>query len=165
MAGKNPEKKARIVLDALAKSGQRGLIATGWGGMKTAELPESVFMIDHAPHDWLFPRAVAVVHHGGAGTTAAGLRAGKPTVICPFMGDQPFWGQRVYELGVGTAPIPQQKLNAENLAEAINTAVSDNAMLSRAVQLGEKLSREDGVGQAVKVVGDLLGVETGSVIA
>ena len=82
-----------------------------------------------------FPHTAAVVHHGGAGTTAAGLRAGKPTVICPFIADQPFWGSVVHELGVGPEPIPQRRLSVENLASAITTAVTD-AEMQRACSVG-----------------------------
>jgi sterol 3beta-glucosyltransferase len=92
------------------------------------------------------------VHHGGAGTTAAGLCAGKPTIICPFFGDQPFWGQRVYDLGVGVKPIPQKKLTAENLASAIQTVVSSTEMQQRAAALGEKIRAEDGVARAVEII-------------
>lgn len=160
MAATNPEEKARVVIQALEKSGQRGVIAAGWGGLKASDLPGNVFMIEHAPHDWLFPRVAAVVHHGGAGTTAAGLRAGKPTVICPFMGDQPFWGQRVYDLGVGPQPIPQKRLNADDLAEAIRAAVTDREMRRRAGTLGEAIRAEDGVGRAVQIIHQRAGVPT-----
>jgi sterol 3beta-glucosyltransferase len=94
MGGRNPARTTRLVLEALAKTGQRGLLVTGWGGLETEEEPDNVFKVENAPYDWLFPRMAAVVHHGGAGTTAAGLQAGKPSVICPFVADQPFWGQR-----------------------------------------------------------------------
>ncbi|MBZ0297475.1 MAG: glycosyltransferase, partial [Anaerolineae bacterium] len=109
MAGKNPQRLAEIVIDALQQAGVRGIIATGWGGLETSDLPETIFKLDQAPHDWLFPRMSAVVHHGGAGTTAAGLRAGRPTIICTFIADQPFWGQRVHALGAGSKPIPQKQ--------------------------------------------------------
>jgi sterol 3beta-glucosyltransferase len=151
IAGTDPEAKARTVLDALRLSGQRGLIASGWGGLKPADLPTSVFMIDEAPHDWLFPCVSAVVHHGGAGTTAAGLRAGKPTVICPFFGDQPFWGQRVHALGAGPKPIPQKRLTAENLAAAIREALAP-AVLSRTESLGSQLRAEDGIARTVNII-------------
>ena len=152
MTSKDAQAKARLVLDALREAGQRGLIASGWGGLKASDLPDDVFMLDAAPHDWLFPRMAAVVHHGGAGTTAAGLRAGKPTVICPFLGDQPFWGQRVYELGVGPKPIPQNRLTVTALAEAIRRAATDDEMRRRAEALGDKIKAEDGVGCAVRSI-------------
>ena len=94
----------------------------------------------------------AVVHHGGAGTTAAGLAAGAPTVICPFFGDQPFWGRRVAALGVGTAPIPQQKLTVERLAAAISAVTGDLALRERAQQLGATIRGEVGIAQAVTLI-------------
>jgi sterol 3beta-glucosyltransferase len=156
MGGAHPEKRAQIVLAALAKAGQRGVLASGWGGLKAGDLPQHVIMIDSAPHDWLFPRMAAVVHHGGAGTTAAGLRAGRPSVVCPFLGDQPFWGWAIHKAGVGPKPIPQRKLTAERLAEAVTVAVSDQGMRRCAVELGEKIRAEDGVARAVEIIGKVL---------
>jgi UDP:flavonoid glycosyltransferase YjiC (YdhE family) len=137
------------VLAALERAGQRGVLATGWGGLAATGLPASVYLLDAAPHDWLFPQMAAVVHHGGAGTTGAGLRAGVPTVICPFFGDQPFWGRRVATLGAGPQPIPQRRLTAEALGAAIRESVSDPAMRERAAALGAAVRAEDGVGRAV----------------
>ena len=152
MAGRNPAKVTQLVVAALQKAGVRGLIATGWGGLKANDLPETIFKLEQAPHDWLFERVTAVVHHGGAGTTAAGLRAGKPTVICPFFGDQPFWGQRVALLGAGSAPIPQKKLTVENLAVAVQTAVNNAAMRQQAAALGHQIRQEDGVANAIAII-------------
>ncbi len=152
MSGTNAQARARIVIDALTAAKQRGILASGWGGMKTADLPPDIFMIDQAPHDWLFPRMAAVVHHGGAGTTAAGLRAGKPSVIVPFIVDQPFWGKIVHQLGVAPPPIPQKKLTAEGLAQAITTAVHDPAMREKAQGLGEKIRAENGSARAVELI-------------
>jgi UDP:flavonoid glycosyltransferase YjiC (YdhE family) len=157
MGGRNPEDLAAIVLEALAKSGQRGLLLTGWGGMNVMRVPDNVFVLNSAPHNWLFPRMAAVVHHGGAGTTAEGLRAGVPTVIVPFIVDQPFWGKRVKDLGVGPAPIPAKKLTADKLASAIQTATMDSKMKARAAALGRAIRAEDGVGNAVKIVQQYLG--------
>ncbi len=95
MRGEDPAGFAITILEALSSAGQRGLLLTGWGGMRPPSLPDTVFAIDSAPHSWLFPRMAAVVHHGGAGTTGAGLRAGAPSVIVPFIVDQPWWGRRV----------------------------------------------------------------------
>jgi sterol 3beta-glucosyltransferase len=93
-----------------------------------------------------------VVHHGGAGTTAAGLRAGRPSVVCPFFGDQPYWGRRVHALGAGPEPILQKRLTAETLAGAIHEAVSSASIRQRAAALGETLRAEDGVGTAVRFI-------------
>ena len=152
MAGRNPAKTARVALDALARSGQRGLVVTGWGGLSVPDPPQSAHVTEFVPYDWLLPRVAAVVHHGGAGTTAAGLRAGKPTVICPFVADQPFWGRRVAELGVGPSPIPQRNLTADNLAQAIQETMTDTVMRRRAAELGAKIQAEDGLGNAMAFI-------------
>ena len=152
MAGRDPERLANIVIEALQRAGVRGIIVTGWGGLKAVALPETVLQIDQAPHAWLFPRMAAIVHHGGAGTTAAGLRAGKPSVVVPFFGDQPFWGQRIHSLGVGSNPIPQKKLTAEKLAAAIKDVISNPTIRQKAEDLGAKVRHEDGIGNAVALI-------------
>jgi sterol 3beta-glucosyltransferase len=152
MSGKQATGRARIVLEALDQAGQRGLLARGWGGLEATGLPDTVQLIDAAPHDWLFPQMAAVVHHGGAGTTAAGLQAGRPTVICPFLGDQPFWGTLVHARGVGPQPIPQRRLTVPRLAAAMSAAVNDPEMRQRAAALGARLQAEDGVANAVAII-------------
>jgi sterol 3beta-glucosyltransferase len=152
MAGRDPSALAQIVQGALAQSGHRGVIVTGWGGLSVPNPPPSVHVMQSVPYDWLLPRVSAVVHHGGAGTTAAGLRAGKPTIICPFVADQPFWGQRVAALGAGPPPIPRGKLTADKLATAIRQAVSDTQMQNRASELGEKIRAEDGIANALDFI-------------
>ena len=152
MSGQNPEKLADLVLDALAKSGQRGVLVTGWGGIRPESLTGNVFVLESAPHSWLFPRMAAVVHHGGAGTTAEGLRAGVPSVIVPFVLDQPFWGARVKAMRLGPAPIPHKRLTAERLAHAIKIAVTDTEMKKRANSCGAAIRSEDGVENAVKII-------------
>jgi sterol 3beta-glucosyltransferase len=152
MSGKQAAQRAQMVLQALAETGQRGVLARGWGGLAATEVPDTIQLIDAAPHDWLFPRMAAVVHHGGAGTTAAGLRAGKPTVICPFLGDQPFWGKVVHARGAGPKPIPQRHLTAARLTTAIGTAVHDVGMRERAITLGAQIRAENGVTNAVAII-------------
>ena len=112
-------------------------------------------MIDSIPHSWLFPRVSAVIHHGGASTTAAGLKAGVPSVIIPFFGDQPFWGQRIADLGVGTKPIPRKKLTAERLANAIQEVVTNEDMRQRAAKLGKQIQTENGIESAVEIFNKL----------
>ena len=152
MGGKQAADRARTAVAALARAGQRGLLARGWGGLKASGLPDTVQLIDEAPHDWLFPRVAAVVHHGGAGTTAAGLRAGKPTVICPFLGDQTFWGMLVHARGAGPRPIPSRRLTVARLASAIAAAVHDPLIRQRAADLGARIQQEDGVATAVGII-------------
>lgn len=123
----------------------RALVSKGWGGLGADSLgiPEGVFMLGNVPHDWLFNHVSAVCHHGGAGTTAAGINAGKPTIVVPFFGDQPFWGAMVARAGAGPEPIPYKKLDAENLAEAIRFAVKPETQ-ERAQELGAKIREEKG---------------------
>jgi sterol 3beta-glucosyltransferase len=129
------------------------VLIRGWGGLKAWDLPKNVYMAESVPHDWLFHQVSAVVHHGGAGTTAAGLRAGKPSIICPFLADQPFWGKLVYQRGVGPKPIPQSRFTADALASAITSALQDQAVQRCAAELGEKIRAEDGVSRAVEIIG------------
>ena len=152
MSGNKAAQRTRTVIDALTRAAQRGILASGWGGLAASHVPEHVLVIDEAPHDWLFPRVAAVVHHGGAGTTAAGLRAGKPTLICPFIADQPFWGMVVHARGAGPQPIPQRRLTAPRLAAAIATMVQDRDMQRRAAALGEQIRGEDGVAEGIAIL-------------
>jgi sterol 3beta-glucosyltransferase len=152
MTGRDPGELARIAVESARAAGQRAVISTGWGGVGEVVGGDDVLVIADAPHDWLFPRMAAVVHHGGAGTTAAGLRAGKPTVVCSFFGDQPYWGMRVARLGVGPPAIPRNRLSVERLEQRIRQAVSDASMRERAAAIGEKLRAEDGVSRTVEHV-------------
>jgi UDP:flavonoid glycosyltransferase YjiC (YdhE family) len=152
MANRTSQKMAQLAKEALELSGQRGILAAGWGGLDGANLPASIFALDSVPHAWLFPRMAAVVHHGGAGTTAAGLRAGVPSVIVPYLGDQPFWGKRVAEMGVGPQPIPRRKLTPGLLAEAIRIATTDQNMRAKAAALGERIRSEDGIARMIEII-------------
>jgi UDP:flavonoid glycosyltransferase YjiC (YdhE family) len=141
---------ADLAREALCLAGQRGVMLAG--DLPAGPQGENLYVVGEVPHDWLFARMAAVVHHGGAGTTAAGLRAGVPAVICPYFGDQPFWAERVSELGAGPAPIPQRRLTAQALAAAIRAAVEDPSLRTGAAALGERLRAEDGVARAVELV-------------
>ena len=152
IGAKNAEKRTCIVLEALEKSGRRGVLVSGWGGLKASDLPQNVILAESTPHDWLLPQVGAVVHHGGAGTTAAALHAGKPNIICPFMADQPFWGNLIYQQGLGTKPIPQSKLTVDRLADAIRTCIDDQRMQDQADEMGKKIRAEDGIGCALEVI-------------
>ncbi|KAL3339888.1 hypothetical protein AABB24_028480 [Solanum stoloniferum] len=142
-------KTTDIILEALRNTGQRGILDRGWGDLGTfQEIPEDVFLVAEYPHDWLFPQCAAVVHHGGAGTTAAGLRAGCPTTIVPFFGDQFFWGDRIHQKGLGPAPIPIEQLSVEGLSDAITFMLQPDVK-SRVMELAVLLENEDGVAGAV----------------
>ncbi len=151
VSGKVGETLPEAIVSAVKKIGVRAVVAFGPDMSESVRqsLPGDIYPLDRAPHTWLFPHMAAVVHHGGAGTVAAGLRAGKPTVVCPLMTDQPFWARRVYELGVGPRPVPLKKLTANRLAEALHTTLNDSNMIERAHRLGRQLQEEDGVGRAV----------------
>lgn len=152
MAGRKPQEVTDIVVESILRAGVRAILATGWGGLEVERLPDSILSITNAPHDWLFPRVAAVVHHGGAGTTGAGLRAGRPTIICPFIADQPFWGRCVFEQGVGPEPIPYKKLTVDKLTAAITAALNDEAMRGRAEVMGQAIRAEDGIGNAIWMI-------------
>ncbi len=149
MQNADPEATTELVVNALARAGQRGILLTGWQGLARTRLPDTVLAVDTVPHAWLFPRVAAVVHHGGAGTTAESLRAGIPTITVPYISDQPFWGRHVYELGAGPQPIPRPKLSVDRLANALCTTMQDQQMRDRAATIGQQLRTENGVQQAV----------------
>lgn len=152
--GRDPKRVTQIILEAVRRTGVRAILARGWGGLEPGDSAqsESVMFIEAAPHSWLFPQVNAVVHHGGCGTTHAGLLAGKPSIICPFFGDQPFWGRHVERLGVGPSPIPQSKMTVDRLCRAIDMAMNDWTMRENAATLGSRLSKEDGKSHAVAFI-------------
>ena len=140
-----------LVTAALRAAGRRGVVAKGWADLQVGAGAD-VLAIDPTPYGWLFPRMAAVVHHGGAGTTAEGFHAGVPCAICPFFGDQPGWARLSVRLGVGAAPVPRRSLTVDRLAGAIAAATSDRTLRENAAQLAEALRREDGVASAVRLV-------------
>lgn len=152
MAGRDAARTTGIVVESLRAAGVRGVLATGWGGLGADDLGDDLLVIDGAPHEALFPRCAAVVHHGGAGTTAAGLRAGRPTVVVAHFGDQPFWGRRIHALGAGPAPLLKKRLTAPRLLAAIHEATASDTIRQRAEALGAEIRAEDGVGAAVRFI-------------
>lgn len=141
-----------IVQEAIRMSGVRAIIATGWGG-GDPEPQENVLVVHgYVPHDWLFEQVSAVVHHGGAGTTAAGLCAGCPSLIIPFTGDQPFWALRVRMLGLGPTPISRERLTAPKLARALRNLTTVKSYRIAAAELGERLRMERGVTNAADII-------------
>ena len=152
MRDEDSERLTRLVLKALDLSGQRGILLTGWGGLAHGDQLDDLYFLDDVPHSWLFPRMSAVIHHGGAGTTAAVLRAGVPNIITPFALDQYAWAGRVVKLGVGPKMASFKKLTAEQLAQVIQKAVSDTALRNRAENIGEKVRAENGIAAAVEII-------------
>jgi sterol 3beta-glucosyltransferase len=152
--GRDPKRSTQIIREAIRRTGVRAILARGWGGLEPGDAAqsESVMFIDAAPHRWLFPRVSAVVHHGGCGTTAAGLLAGKPSILCPFFGDQPFWGRHVERLGVGPAPIPQNRLTVAALCQRIDAVLNDATIGENAAALGRRLREENGTSKAAAFI-------------
>lgn len=151
MPGIDPQRLAREVIDGLSRAGKRGLLATGGGALEMKSVPDHVHVISAAPHDQLFKHVSAALHHGGAGTTGASLRAGLPTIICPFFGDQPFWARRVAHLGAGPQALDRKALTADVLAAAF-LSTDTPVMRSKANELGQLIRQEDGVAQAVQFI-------------
>ncbi len=147
-----PRRMLDTICQALEIAGLRAVLAFPPEILRGKTLPATVFPAQDLPHAWLFPRLSALVHHGGAGTTAAGLRAGLPSIITPLAVDQFFWGERLSQLGVAPPPIPQRSLTAEKLGAALQQVASDTAMQARALGLGEAIRLEDGVGAAVEII-------------
>ena len=153
MAHRSPNETMELVAAALARAGQRGIIAAGRREAAPILTAPHTHVLDEAPHEWLFGRVSAAVHHGGAGTTAAGLRAGIPMVIVPFgVPDQPIWGECVQQLGVGPRPLPRRDLSVERLSDAILEVTGNPAMRHRAAALGVRIRAEDGVARAVEIL-------------
>ncbi len=156
MTGKQAEEVVEIALAALIKTKQRGIFLTGWSGVENIDLPENIWKISAIPHNWLFPKMACIVHHGGAGTTAATFHAGVPGIIIPFLGDQAFWGYRSQKLGVSPATIIYERLNVDNLAAAIMQGIKDKDIRKKAAILGEKIRAENGVKTAVEIINQTL---------
>jgi UDP:flavonoid glycosyltransferase YjiC (YdhE family) len=140
-----------IISDALKQTNNRGIILSGWGGV-TNQSSGDMLYLEAAPHERLLPKCKMVIHHGGAGTTSAGLRAGIPNIVVPFTADQPFWGKRVQAIGAGPKPVLVKTLSVEKLIRAIAEADSE-ALRERAQAIGQEIRCEDGVGHAVKLIG------------
>jgi UDP:flavonoid glycosyltransferase YjiC (YdhE family) len=149
MTSDDPRALTELVLEAVRRAGARAVLLSGWGALRDVQR-EDVFVAESVPHEWLFPRMSAVVHHGGAGTTAAGFRSGVPAIVVPFTMDQPFWASRVAALGAGPTPIPRKRLTVQALADALRVATNDRAMRERAATLGALIREEDGVRVAVE---------------
>lgn len=145
----DPKSLTELLLEAVRLAGVRAVISTGWSGLGGLDIPPEVCTVADCPHDWIFRRVSSVVHHGGAGTTAAALAAGKPSVVVPFFGDQPFWGKMIARAGAGPEPIPFKKLTAVNLAVAIKDALGC-CMQTISRSLGDIVNDEDGVQVGVR---------------
>ncbi|MBD8498304.1 glycosyltransferase [Paenibacillus arenosi] len=151
---KQPDNVLSMLKQALKQTGQRAIILTGSSGMQNHanDMDENILYVQEAPHSWLFPLSAGVIHHGGAGTTAAAVKAGKPMTICPFSGDQPFWARRMHELGVSTPTLLEKQMTAERFAEAIYSLVNSLELNNKAASLSEKVNQERGVERTIDFV-------------
>lgn len=152
MTAADAQGKTDTVMEAAALSGCRAIIARGWAGLGGASGDKQVHVLKSAPHGWLFPRLAGVVHHGGAGTTAAAFRAGVPQFVLPHFADQPFWARRAHELGAAIKPVDHFRITADGLASAMARLRDDAALSRNAAALGERIRAEDGVARAVRTV-------------
>ena len=152
MPSKNPAKLSQQVLEGVRMAGVRAILAIGWGGLQKLETPETVYMIKSAPHDALFKQVSAVVHHGGSGTTAAGLRAGRPTLICYSSFDQPYWGRRIFTLGLGPKPIALKRLVAHRFAAGLKELVGNESFREHAAEMAQVIAAEDGLSMTVEII-------------
>ena len=148
MTGRDPEQLTKLTVAAIAQTKQRAVIVTGWGGVDRNYLQGDVLALDSVSHAWLFPRMKALVHHGGAGTTTAGLRAGRPTQVVSFFGDQPAWGKLLADLGAGPPPLHRTKLTVESLARGIERVISHAPYATTAEAIAAKMMKEPGADEA-----------------
>ena len=149
MATRDTSRIATIVLEALCQTGLRGIVQHGWAGFTFQRVPDTIYLADEIPHDWLLPQAAAIIHHGGAGTTATALRAGVPSIIVPFAADQPFWAWRAHKIGAAPPPIPANELSVERLQSALQQAL-DPVYRSRAAMVSAIMQAEGGTTAAVQ---------------
>ena len=161
MLDEDPVATTDLAVEALDRAGERGVLLRGQWGLRGTALPPTVFAVDAVAHDWLFARCATVVHHGGAGTTAAALRAGVPSVPVPHMTDQHRWSRVIHGLAVSTAPIPRRRLTAPRLAAAL-AAAREPGLQRRATELSRRIAAEDGVSRAVALIERHLGDAAGA---
>ncbi len=155
MSTRDPAATSGLIASAFERAGCRGVVHRGSAGLDTDAFPAEVLVVDDVPHGSLFPRLAGVIHHGGAGTTAAALRAGTPTGAVPHIGDQPYWGRRLHELGVGPPPVARHALDAERLGGMIAALAENERYRAAAGELAKGLAAEDGLATAVTALSRL----------
>jgi sterol 3beta-glucosyltransferase len=152
----DPEALTDLIFKAIRIAGCRTVIQQGWSGLAKRTFPENIFAADFLPHDWLFPRASCIVHHGGAGTAASVFRSGVPSVFVPHTFDHPLWAQLAHDLGCTGPVIPFLELNVERLGRAIATTLDSPHINQAAAELGEKIRGEQGIRKARLLIEDLV---------
>jgi UDP:flavonoid glycosyltransferase YjiC (YdhE family) len=149
-----------MLVDVIRRVGDRLIVSPGWAGLGHGLQADDVFVAD-LPHASLFPQVKAVIHHGGAGTTASALAAGRPTFIVPFAYDQPFWGHRVAAAGAGPRPVYAHRLTAERIGSAIEV-LSRRDVRAAAEGIGKHMQAEQAVERGASLVEQLLETERSS---
>ena len=152
MIARNPEQLAKTVISAFEKIEQRAVLCSGWGDIKQEELPPFIYLIESVPHSWLFPQVSAAIHHGGAGTTAATLNAGIPSIVVPFFADQPIWGAQLEQLGVSPATLPRGELTCDRLVDSIRRILEDDSFHTKAEALQAKIHAEEGLAKTISII-------------
>ena len=155
MSSYRPTETIALVEAALTQIGQRGILLVDRDVYRSQKRSDTLYLTNGVAHDWLFPQMQAIVHHGGAGTTAASLRAGVPTIIIPSISDQWFWGYQVAHAGVGPQPISRKNLTTQRLVEKLNIVLHNQEMHRRAKEMGACIRSENGVEQGVKIINTL----------
>jgi sterol 3beta-glucosyltransferase len=154
----NHERLQDVVAAAVKRAGVRAIVQAGWAELGPAG--DDILLVDDLPHDWLFPRTAAVVHHAGAGTTGAGLRAGVPAVPVPVLVDQPFWADRLHRLGVAPHPLPLHELTADTLTDALRSCLDRSTYRHRATEIASRIRAEDGPAAVLALITRLEGQRT-----
>lgn len=155
MKAGDARKRGEIIIDAARRCGLKVLVTTGWGGLDISRTAsDDVLIRESVAHDHVLPRATAAIHHGGAGTVHAVARAGIPSIVVPFIGDQPFWGNVLHRRGLAPEPIPYRKLNVDRLTDALGQ--TENCR-DQARQAGQFIRKEDGAAIAIDILENLAG--------
>jgi UDP:flavonoid glycosyltransferase YjiC (YdhE family) len=156
MTHEDPAKLTRLILESIERVGCRAVIQQGWTGLGKGKLPPHIHPTGLVSHEWLFPRAACIIHHGGAGTAGTVFRSGKPSVFVPHTFDHPLWAELAHDIGCAGPPLPYAELSADRLTEAIKTTLSDPAYSRTAADLGDRVRAEQGVIKARRLVEQLV---------
>jgi UDP:flavonoid glycosyltransferase YjiC (YdhE family) len=147
-----PKETTKLVLEATRDAGQRLILSKGWAHLGDGETEKNCYIVDNVPHPLLFPYVSAVVHHGGAGTTATAARAGVPQIIVPHLADQYYWGKQIERLGLGPKPISRSRLTVRRLAAAIRECLSNEMYHRRAKEVARILQAQNSISKAVTII-------------
>lgn len=152
MGGSRNIETTSILVEAVQRANQRAIIQTGWGNLGIESPPENFCFVGYVPHNFLFRQGCCIIHHGGAGTTAAVCRSGVPSIVVPHLGDQLYWGHTLHKIGVAPQPLHRQDMTPKRLAKRIKQVISSQSMADKAKTLMEAINAEDGLANAVRFI-------------